>query len=647
TCVVNNCTLREAIIDAANGETIAFDPALQGQTITLTGGELLITKTLTISGPGASLLAVSGNGTGRVFNIAASGVVTITNLTVQDGRVNSGNGGGILDAGQLLLVSVTLTNNVATGSGGGIFVWFSSSQLRAQGGLVRGNSAGSGGGLFVESGTAILTSTQVISNSANYGGGIRVNQPVGVLTLTNGLVERNTGVINGGGLFVQQGTATLNSTDVLSNSATNGGGVFANQGTATLNVSGGTIGRNTVSNQGGGLHLFNGTATLTGTNVLSNSAHDGGGLYLNQGTARLNVTGGTIGSNTATNSGGGLYVNQGEGTLSNTNVLSNSATNGGGVWTNQGTATLNVSGGTIGSNTATGSGGGVYNFQGAMSLTSTTLERNTANASGGGMFLKYGSTVLTNTQILSNNTKIGSGGGLFLQNSSAVITMTGGQMSGNTVPYDGGGLYLNSGRAVFTGTHLLNNRTMRDWGRGGAIFAWGASSPQITNSCIVNNSDISVELYGSTKPATGNWWGAADGPAGAGPGSGDSVSGSVDYSGFKTTPPAGCPNRLLPTADAGVPQSANPGITITLNGSASNDPVGDGLTYGWRQTGGVTVTLSSATTVSPTFTAPITPTVLSFTLTITDGLHRADTATTTVTIANNTYYVYLPLIIAD
>ena len=53
--VLNNAdsgagSLRQAILDATDGDTILFDNSLLGQTVTLTGGELLITKNLTISG---------------------------------------------------------------------------------------------------------------------------------------------------------------------------------------------------------------------------------------------------------------------------------------------------------------------------------------------------------------------------------------------------------------------------------------------------------------------------------------------------------------------------------------------------------------------------------------------------------------------
>src|SRR5262249_59326904 len=62
-------SLRDTITNAKNGDTIVFAPSLDGQTITLTSDLLTINKSLDIEGPGASLLAVSGNDTNRVFNI--------------------------------------------------------------------------------------------------------------------------------------------------------------------------------------------------------------------------------------------------------------------------------------------------------------------------------------------------------------------------------------------------------------------------------------------------------------------------------------------------------------------------------------------------------------------------------------------------
>lgn len=99
-----SCSLREAITVANAGDTITFAAALVGQTITLTLGELVIDKDLTISGPGVNQLTISGNSVSRIFFInpgvlgATSGpptgspIVTIARLTVANGLAKGGDG---------------------------------------------------------------------------------------------------------------------------------------------------------------------------------------------------------------------------------------------------------------------------------------------------------------------------------------------------------------------------------------------------------------------------------------------------------------------------------------------------------------------------------------------------------------------------
>jgi len=52
-------SLRQALADAHDGDTINFDVSLKGQTIALTSDELVIDKSITITGPGSDQLAVS------------------------------------------------------------------------------------------------------------------------------------------------------------------------------------------------------------------------------------------------------------------------------------------------------------------------------------------------------------------------------------------------------------------------------------------------------------------------------------------------------------------------------------------------------------------------------------------------------------
>src|SRR5437868_3986460 len=79
-------SLRQAILDSADGDRITF--GISGL-IVLTNGELMITRNLTITGPGPKQLTISGNNQSRVFNIV-TGIVQIAELTITAGFVQAG-----------------------------------------------------------------------------------------------------------------------------------------------------------------------------------------------------------------------------------------------------------------------------------------------------------------------------------------------------------------------------------------------------------------------------------------------------------------------------------------------------------------------------------------------------------------------------
>jgi hypothetical protein len=73
----------------------------------LTGGALVVDKSLTIEGAGARLVTIDGNQQDRVFDLTpTAGMLTMSGVTVTGGKVSSGvtaAGGGILvDSGAAL-----------------------------------------------------------------------------------------------------------------------------------------------------------------------------------------------------------------------------------------------------------------------------------------------------------------------------------------------------------------------------------------------------------------------------------------------------------------------------------------------------------------------------------------------------------------
>jgi hypothetical protein len=121
--VAGDGSLRGEIAAAQSGDTIHFAGKLAGQTITLTSGELAINKSLDIEWLSAGNLTVSGNHASRVFDIQGAVTVTIGGLTIANGQMVDGGGGGIAneEGATLFVVNDTFADNTAYGVGGGLW----------------------------------------------------------------------------------------------------------------------------------------------------------------------------------------------------------------------------------------------------------------------------------------------------------------------------------------------------------------------------------------------------------------------------------------------------------------------------------------------------------------------------------------------
>jgi Big-like domain-containing protein/List-Bact-rpt repeat protein len=223
-------SLRQAILDAnADPEesSISFSPELKG-TIVLTSGELTITDSVVIVGPGADALSISGNKIGRIFKIRTdmTDEVTLFGLTLKEGRDVSGNGGGavIITTGTTTISYSILVNNAANEGGGGAIRKFGSGTLTINNSTLSGNSAidefdqGDGGAIRLDDGVLTIINSTVSGNSSANGGGITVDD--GALTLRNSTVFGNKAVFGGGGIFNSfSGVIILSNNLVLGNIA--------------------------------------------------------------------------------------------------------------------------------------------------------------------------------------------------------------------------------------------------------------------------------------------------------------------------------------------------------------------------------------------------------------------------------------------
>jgi cysteine-rich repeat protein len=254
-------SLRLAINAAVSGDTIVFAPDVTGE-IVLTGG-LIISKDLTIAGPGSARLTIRFTDycTGTLLTVSR-GLVSISGVTITGATTGSGlcGGIGVLNEDALTLFDVVITGN-----------------------------SGYGGGGITNIGTCMLSNSAIVGNvSHGYGGGGISNS--GTMTIANATVSNNAAV-NGavGGGIVNGGTMTLINTTVSGNFAQGAGGGIANFG--TLRALDTTIcdhnGRHDQwvdsawgAGAGGGIANY-GTAALTNCTVFGNTtpSGQGGGVY--------------------------------------------------------------------------------------------------------------------------------------------------------------------------------------------------------------------------------------------------------------------------------------------------------------------------------------------------------------------------------
>jgi hypothetical protein len=500
-------SLRDAIGHAKSGDTIRFDPSLNGQTITLTSDELAFSKSIDIEGPGPGLLAISGNNAHRIFDVSQNQktvVVTIAGLTIENGRSPGlGFGGGIYNIGATLnLTNDVLSNNVARGTPpnggtGGAISNYNGATLTVTNCTFSGNQAiggngggtgGFGGGISNETGSILRVSHSTFNDNRAQGG------DGGTISDRNPFL----GLGFGGGIQNYFGTATIEQCNFTGNQAVGGsagsGGSGASQYDQDAALGGGVwnYGSSTMIVRGSAFaynQAIGGSNATVGTGGMGHVGDAGGGGLETEGGGMLTITYSTFDHNQAIG---------GSNTQGNRHNFIAGWGHGGGISNSSWTPTAGTApganpsiviasnliitnneaiggGGDTGPLAGLGDGGGIENwYGGTFTISNSTIAynqaiggagsagQNGADGLGGAIANVMAATFTVSNCTMTGNQAIGGagdhggnglGGGLYDQGNSSFgatsLTVTGSTVTGSSATGGGGSAGQGIGGGVY------------------------------------------------------------------------------------------------------------------------------------------------------------------------------------------------------
>jgi large repetitive protein len=413
------CSLRAALEEAdasPPGSTVIITVPSGSYDLTL--GSLTLgsaTKPLSITVHGAGPTDTVVTSTGRFRDLFVAGYRTtghLVKLQLTGGKAGPNSyGGGVFNQGNLILSGDLLSSNSA-GAGGGVAN--AGGTLTVVGSEISDNNGGGfGGGGIQNGGPQNLPGTVIVESSVIFDN-VTVNEGGGIFSGQNGRpAARGRAAVaprrlcaprrcapprlgTGAGLVLE-----VADSQVASNRGGNGGGGIAAEGTATL--TGSLVINNTAGDAIGG-GLFN-VGTVTGSTIFANTAVTGAGIEDYPGLV-MAITGSSVSHNHAGADGGGLDINQ---QINVTRSVLAGNTAGGKFFKGMGAAaeidggaSLIVSDSTIaGSTTTPPSRGAIDNFGGSLTLLFATLSGHQGLITGGGAFTATG-TILSGTRTTPN-----------------------------------------------------------------------------------------------------------------------------------------------------------------------------------------------------------------------------------------------------
>ena len=375
------------------------------------------------------------------------------------------------------LYSGKITGNKTEGSGGGV-VAFKNAKFEMYGGEISNNTADSNGaGVYAVDAQIKLLGGKITGNTAKgEAGGVYCGNAT---ALVDGVkITNNQGLTAAGGMTVgKESKVEFVSGEITGNKGRNGGGMVI-QSKGYVNMTGGRIDRNnaTEGNGGGVFVSRDGTFNLRSGSINGNtSKKTGGGLYICD---IANIYGGSISGNHAGKEGGGMYITEASWKDENGVVQYSDGV-------------VNMYGGTISGNTTSVSAAGVlvrgqrgyFNLRGGSITGNKALTQKSGSGHGGGIIAQGKGNLTMYGGSITNNEAHQTSGGIGAY-SNATVKLYGGTISGNKA-YRGAGVYLAGNDSIIDGVTITKNIAQFE---GAGLYV---SATKVTmNSGIISENEL-------------------------------------------------------------------------------------------------------------------------------------------------------------
>jgi surface protein/predicted outer membrane repeat protein len=270
----NNGTgsLRQAILDASDGDTIKFHASIIGKSIIL-NTPIDITKSIKIEGEPFNLNTIDGANSTQLFTVTTGVTFEISNLILQNGYTTSTSGGAIklTGAGSVLIAKNTVFQNNSAKNGGAISATSSVNKISFYDSHFEQNSVNGGGGN--DGGSAIYSDAEILIENTSF-----INHDINYLNAQ--------GTIGTGA-----GKLTMRNSTCVNNRSVGYSGCMTVQGDGNI-IENSTIANNTAtSHDGGGIRLVNGTLEIKNSVMYGNTAGGNGPDIALAGTTTLTSQG--------------------------------------------------------------------------------------------------------------------------------------------------------------------------------------------------------------------------------------------------------------------------------------------------------------------------------------------------------------------